>query len=84
MRVTVDPEVNAGYIYLVPIQKGEAVEQVVVEGKFMILDFNKRGQLLGIEFLDTFRMPPFAKSLRKRRTQIIRRSGGGRPERAML
>jgi len=79
MKVTIDPDVGVGYIYLVPIQKGEAVEQVEVPGKSMILDFNKCGQLLGIEFLDAFRMPPFAKSHRKRRTAMIRSNGSGKP-----
>ena len=72
MKITIDPQVNAGYMYFVPIQPGEAVEQVEVKGKNMVLDFNKRGQLLGIEFLDTFRLPPFAKSHKKKRQQFIR------------
>jgi|CXWL01.1.fsa_nt_gi uncharacterized protein YuzE len=58
MRVTADHSVGAGYIYLATINKGDAVEQVHVPSKHIILDFNKAGQLLGIEFLSLANMPP--------------------------
>lgn len=58
MKVTTDPSVNVGYIYLTQIKNGEAVEQVKINNKPIILDFNKNGQLLGIEFLDISKMPP--------------------------
>jgi uncharacterized protein YuzE len=60
LEVTYDAAANAAYIYLVPIGPGEAVRQEVV--KFdgpgageIILDFNRSGQLIGIEILDALR-----------------------------
>lgn len=57
MKVTVDHTVGAGYIYLAEIAKGEAVQQVYEPSKHLILDFNKAGELIGIEFLDLAVMP---------------------------
>ena len=54
MRVTYDKSANAVYIYVkAPIKAGEAVKQVVVDSKDnIILDFDKKGKLLGVEVLD--------------------------------
>lgn len=54
MRVTYDPEADAAYIYLVPkIERGEAVEPVVVEelDDEVILDLDRDGRLLGVDVL---------------------------------
>ena len=58
-----DPEVGAGYWALGPIGTGEAVSQRIVENPVpgigdIVLDFDERGRLLGIEFLDERALPP--------------------------
>jgi uncharacterized protein YuzE len=58
-----DPEVGAGYLAFGPIGEGEAVSQRIVENPIpgiddVILDFDERGRLLGIEFLDERALPP--------------------------
>ena len=51
MKITYDKEADAVYIYLkYPIKKGESKKQLPVnEG--IILDFDKKDRLLGIEIL---------------------------------
>ena len=52
MKFEYDSEVDAGYIYLVPkIEKGEAKKTIQLN-KNIILDFNEKGQLIGIEILN--------------------------------
>ena len=58
-----DPEVGAGYLALAAIGDGEAVSQRIVENPVrglddIVLDFDVRGRLLGIEFLDERVLPP--------------------------
>ncbi len=51
MRITYDKEADAVYIYIkYPIKKGE-VKKTVPTDAGPILDFNKKGKLLGIEIL---------------------------------
>ncbi|MDX6481915.1 MAG: hypothetical protein QOG85_2425 [Gaiellaceae bacterium] len=63
MRVTFNRSGNSAYIYLKEIVEGEAVRQHHVDepharGMF-ILDFDKKGRLIGIEILDaTKALPP--------------------------
>ena len=62
MRITFDRSVNAAYIYLVSIGRGEAVKTHDAtpphgEGTVM-LDFNKNGRLIGIEILNATRVLP--------------------------
>ncbi len=63
-----DPEAGAGYWAFGPIGAGEAVSQRIVENPVpgiddIVLDFDERGRLLGIEFLDERALPPdFASS----------------------
>jgi uncharacterized protein YuzE len=56
MRVTYDPEANAAFIYLVEIRAGEVAESAYCEAASaagdVIADFNRDGQLLGIEVLN--------------------------------
>lgn len=63
LRLTWDGEVDAGYLYLTEIGKGEAVTQRVIENPVdglgdVILDFDRAGRLVGVEFLDHRLLPP--------------------------
>jgi len=52
MRLEYDKDVDAAYIYLVDkIKSGEA-EKTIELNDSIILDFNKKGKLLGIEILN--------------------------------
>jgi len=52
MRLEYDKDVDAAYIYLVDkIKNGEA-EKTIELNDSIILDFNKKGKLLGIEILN--------------------------------
>jgi uncharacterized protein YuzE len=58
-----DPEAGAGYLAFGPIGAGEAVSQRIVKNPVpgiddIVLDFDGRGRLLGIEFLDERALPP--------------------------
>ena len=58
-----ESEVDAGYLNLTSIDDGDAYFQRVVENPVngigdVVLDFNRQGQLLGIEFLDSKAAPP--------------------------
>jgi uncharacterized protein YuzE len=58
-----DPEAGAGYVAFGPISDGVAVSQRIVENPVpgiddIVLDFDERGRLLGIEFLDERALPP--------------------------
>lgn len=62
-RLVWDDEADAGYLALAPVGPGEAVHQRVVENPVaglgdVILDFDARGRLLGVEFLDRRTSPP--------------------------
>jgi len=61
--LTWDGEVDAGYLSLTEIGAGEAVSQRVIENPVrgrgdVILDFDRKGRLLGVEFLDHRLLPP--------------------------
>jgi uncharacterized protein YuzE len=64
MEVTYDPEVDAAYIYLVPISRGSVHETVCVADEAselagdVNLDLDKEGRLLGIEILGARRFLP--------------------------
>lgn len=63
LRLEWDPEAGAGYLALAAIGEGEAVSQRIVENPVqglddIVLDFDDRGRLLGIEFLDERALPP--------------------------
>lgn len=63
LRLTWDGEADAGYLYLTPIGPGEAASQRVVENPVaglgdVVLDFDREGRLLGVEFLDRRLLPP--------------------------
>ncbi len=52
MKLEYDKEVDAAYIYLkYPIKEGEAKKTIELNGN-LIVDFNEKDQLLGIEILD--------------------------------
>lgn len=52
MKFKYDKEVDAGYIYVkYPIKKGEA-KKTIHFNENIILDFDKKGKLLGIEILN--------------------------------
>jgi uncharacterized protein YuzE len=62
IKVTYDKEVDAAYVYLVEIGPGEVVKTypcnpLEVNGEIN-LDFNKDGQLTGIEVLDASKKLP--------------------------
>ena len=62
-RLEWDSEAGAGYLAFGPIGEGEAVSQRIVENPVrslddIVLDFDERGRLLGIEFLDERALPP--------------------------
>ena len=52
MKFEYDKEVDAGYVYLeFPIKEGEAKKTIELNEN-IILDFDKKGKLLGLEILD--------------------------------
>ena len=51
MKITTDPENNVGYLALCPIWPGDVARTVTVH-PLINLDFDAKGALLGIEFLD--------------------------------
>ena len=58
LRLTYDPEVDAAYLYIVdPIPPGESVRQVACDQN-VVLDYNRNGELLGIEILAASRLLP--------------------------
>jgi uncharacterized protein YuzE len=62
LRLTWDGEADAGYLSLTDIGQAEAVNQRVVENPIsgmgdLVLDFDREGRLLGIEFLDSRLLP---------------------------
>ena len=62
-RLTWDDDAGAGYLPLAPIGPGEAAHQRIVENPVaglgdLVLDFDVRGRLLGLEFLDRSVTPP--------------------------
>jgi len=63
VHLTWDSEVDAGHLYLTPVGPGQTVHQRMIENPVawlgdVILDFDSRGRLLGIEFLDHQLLPP--------------------------
>jgi uncharacterized protein YuzE len=62
MRVTFERSSNAAYIALKEIGDGEAARQHVVDEPhtrgMIVLDFDKKGRLIGIEVLDATRALP--------------------------
>ena len=51
-QFTWDKRYGLAYVYIVhPIRDGEAAESVHVNNAEVVFDFDKRGKLLGIEFL---------------------------------
>jgi uncharacterized protein YuzE len=54
IRMTYDEGANAAYIYMKdPIKRGESVKQEIASGESisLIIDLDKDGKILGIEFL---------------------------------
>jgi len=51
MRFEYDKSVDAAYIYLEDIKKGK-VKKTIELNENIILDFNSKGKLLGVEILD--------------------------------
>ena len=51
LRVTLDREADAAYIYLRKIEPGGVAETVVCEDVSVNLDLDKQGRLIGIEIL---------------------------------
>ena len=63
MRATYDPAADAAYVYLCEIVPGEAVKQKIIgvgERGEIILDFDRKGRLLGIEILGASLISPEA------------------------
>ena len=61
LKVTYDAEVDAAYIYLASIGRGDSVKQVVVDGDYVgqvILDFDRLDHMIGIEVLDASKVLP--------------------------
>jgi uncharacterized protein YuzE len=62
VRIEFDREANAAYIYLKDIASGEATRQHVVDEPhtrgMIVLDFDKKGRLIGVEVLDATRALP--------------------------
>ncbi len=62
MRVTHDPDVDMGYIYLVPIAPGEAVRSEALAFEHgpgeVVVDFDCDGHIIGIEIFDASRLLP--------------------------
>ncbi len=58
MRITYDKEAGAAYVYIkYPIQRGEASKTVEVKEN-IILDFDRKGKLLGVEILNARKLLP--------------------------
>lgn len=62
LRLTWDGEADAGYLSLTEIADGDAVSQRVIENPVqglgdVVLDFDREGRLLGVEFLDRRLLP---------------------------
>jgi uncharacterized protein YuzE len=61
LRVTLDPDADAGYVYLSEIPDGAAVTQRVVgvagRGE-VVLDFDEDGRLLGVELVGASSLLP--------------------------
>ncbi|MBI3412549.1 MAG: DUF2283 domain-containing protein [Candidatus Aenigmarchaeota archaeon] len=56
MRFRYDKEVDAGYIYIkYPIRSGEAKKTVTLSDN-IILDFDKKDKLIGVEILNASKM----------------------------
>ena len=52
MKIEYDKDVDAAYIYLkIPIKDGE-VKKTIELNENIILDFDDKGKLLGVEILD--------------------------------
>ena len=67
MKIEYDPEADAMYI---TVKEGEVSYNVVVDEN-TILDFNKKGELLGIEILFVKeRNPSFLKELKEKKLII--------------
>lgn len=64
MRITYDPEVDAAYIYLIPIAPGGVAKTYPCDPEavngMINLDFDREGRLLGIEVLDASQKLPHA------------------------
>ena len=62
MRVTFDRSGNSAYIYLKDIERRESARQHHVDEPhtrgMIVLDFDKKGRLIGIEVLDATRALP--------------------------
>ena len=62
MRVTFDRSANAAYIFLREIGPGEAASQYLCEARqakgMIVLDFDAKGRLIGIEILNATRALP--------------------------
>ncbi len=64
LRMTWDARVDAGYLYLAESGDGQAVGQArvvnPVDGDLgdVVLDFDRQGRLLGVEFLGRRLLPP--------------------------
>lgn len=56
-KITYDSQVDAAYVYLVQIHPG-GVEKTVQATSDVLLDFNKYGQLIGIEVLNASKTLP--------------------------
>jgi uncharacterized protein YuzE len=61
-KLTYDPEVDAAYLFLVPIGPGEAKKTYACDpdevGGQIQLDFDEGGRLIGIEVLDASHLLP--------------------------
>ena len=56
MRLEYDKEVDAAYVYLVyPIKDGEAKKTIELNEN-IIIDFNDRGEMIGIEVLNAIKL----------------------------
>ena len=56
MRLEYDKEVDAAYVYLVyPIKDGEAKKTIELNEN-IIIDFNDRGEMIGIEVLNASKL----------------------------
>ena len=56
MEIEYDKETDAAYIYVeYPIKKGEAKKTIELNEN-IILDFNEKGKLLGVEILNASRI----------------------------
>lgn len=59
MKIKYDRVADATYIYLkYPVAASEAAHMVAVRGTSVVLDFDAKGQLLGIEIHDASRVAP--------------------------